>query len=164
MPASDFRPAGDSPRDGYDAGMKSTIAGAQPVGRSYVVVLDLGDDVLERLGAFFDEECIAAAKFYGIGGFGRVTLGYYDMEEQRYLPIEVDEQVEVVSLIGNVATYRDEPRVHAHCTVGHRDGHTTGGHLLSGFVRPTLELVVEEIAAGLRRSDRPEIGIPLLDF
>jgi predicted DNA-binding protein with PD1-like motif len=144
--------------------MKSTTAGTQAHARSYVVVLDLGDDVLERLGAFLREERITAATFYGIGGFARVTLAYYDMEAKKYLPIEVDEQVEVVSLIGNVAAYRGEPRVHAHCAVGHRDGRTTGGHLLAGIVRPTLELVVEEIAADLRRSDRPEIGIPLLDL
>jgi predicted DNA-binding protein with PD1-like motif len=144
--------------------MKSTNAGTQSSGRSYVVVLDLEDDVLERLGAFLREERIAAAKFYGVGGFRRVTLAYYDMEAKRYLPIEVDEQVEVVSLIGNVAMYEGRPRIHAHCAVGHRDGRTTGGHLLSAVVRPTLELMVEEIAADLRRTDRPEIGIPLLDF
>jgi predicted DNA-binding protein with PD1-like motif len=144
--------------------MKSTDAGTQRSGRSYVVVLDLGDDVLERLGTFLRDERIAAGKFYGIGGFRRVTLAYYDMEAKRYLPIEVDEQVEVVSLIGNVATYEGRPRIHAHCVVGHRDGRTTGGHLLSAVVRPTLELMVEEIAADLRRTDRPEIGIPLLDF
>ncbi|HEY1868914.1 MAG TPA: PPC domain-containing DNA-binding protein [Candidatus Cybelea sp.] len=144
--------------------MKSTIAGLQRAGRSYVVALDVEDDVLERLAEFLRAERIAAAKFYGIGGFRRVTLAYYDMEAKRYLPIEVDEQVEVVSLIGNVATYRGEPRVHAHCAVGHRDGRTTSGHLVSGIVTPTLELLVEELAADLRRVDRPEIGIPLLDF
>jgi predicted DNA-binding protein with PD1-like motif len=144
--------------------MKSTIGGTQPLGRSYVVVMDLDDDALERLGAFLSEARIAATKFYGIGGFRRAMLAYYDMEAKRYLPIEVDEQVEVVSLIGNVATYRGEPRVHAHCVVGHRDGHTTSGHLLAAIVRPTLELMVDEIAADLRRTDRPEIGIPLLDF
>jgi predicted DNA-binding protein with PD1-like motif len=144
--------------------MKSAIAVPPPSGRSFIVVLDMEDDVLERLAAFFTRERIAAAKFYGIGGFRRATLAYYDMEAKRYLPIEVDEQVEVVSLIGNVAAYNGELRVHAHCAVGHRDGRMTGGHLLSAVVRPTLELVVEEIAADLRRTDRPEIGIPLLDF
>lgn len=144
--------------------MKSTGARPLPAVRSYIVVLDLDDDVLERLAAFFTSEGIAAAKFYGIGGFRRATLAYYDMEAKRYLPIEVDEQVEVVSMIGNVAIYQEAPRIHAHCAVGHRDGHMTGGHLLSAIVRPTLELVVEEIVSELRRTDRPDIGIPLLDF
>jgi predicted DNA-binding protein with PD1-like motif len=135
-----------------------------PGGRSYVAVLDLDDDVLQSLTAFVTAQRIKAAKFYGIGGFRRATLAFYDMEEKRYLPIEVEEQVEVVSIIGNVATYRGAPRIHAHCVVGHRDGHTSGGHLLSAIVRPTLELAFDEIATELLRTDRPEIGIPLLDF
>ena len=133
-------------------------------GRSFILAFDLDDNFLEAMQQFLSEMRVASATFYGIGGFRRATLAYYDMEAKRYLPIEVDEQVEVVSLIGNVATYQAAPRIHAHCAVGHRDGHVTGGHLLAAVVRPTLELVVEELAADLRRSDRPEIGIPLLDF
>src|SRR5215467_13417862 len=96
MPAPDSQAAGDWARGGYDRNMKSTIVGTPPFGRTYVVVLDMEDDVLERLAAFLRKEQISVAKFYGIGGFRRVTLAYYDMEAKRYLPIEVDEQVEVV--------------------------------------------------------------------
>ncbi len=144
--------------------MKSKLVAQSPFGRSYAVVFDMGDDVLEELRRFLVTERLSAAKLCGIGGFRRATLGYYDMEQKRYLPIEVDEQVEVLSFIGNVASYQAQPRLHAHCVVGHRDGRTNGGHLLAGIVRPTLELMVEEIAAGLQRTDRPEIGIPLLSL
>lgn len=47
--------------------------------------------------------------------------------------------------------------------LGQRDGHTTGGHPLSGVVRPTLELLIEELAGEIKRTDRPHIGIPLID-
>jgi predicted DNA-binding protein with PD1-like motif len=86
------------------------------------------------------------------------------METKRYEPIAVDEQVEVVSFLGNVTSYQGKPRLHVHCVVGHRDGHTTAGHLLSATVRPTLEVFIDEIASSLRRTDRPEIGIPLIDL
>ncbi|MBV8068078.1 MAG: DNA-binding protein [Candidatus Eremiobacteraeota bacterium] len=142
--------------------MRSKAFERQSSGRSYAVVLDIGDDALEQLGTFLAAERIDAAKLYGIGGFQKATLGYYDMEQKRYLTIEVNEQVEVLSFIGNVATYQGKPRLHVHCVVGHRDGRTTGGHLLTGVVRPTLELMIEELAEGLVRTDRPEIGIPLL--
>lgn len=144
--------------------MKNRLLGEEPSGRNYAVVLDSDDDVLQVLNQFFIAEGLAAAKVYGIGGFRRTTLGYYDVELKRYLPIEVDEQVEVLSFTGNVSAYQDKPRLHAHCIVGHRDGRTTGGHLMAAIVRPTLELIIEEIAAGLRRTDRPEIGIPLLSL
>ncbi len=58
--------------------------------------------------------------------------------------------------------YQGKPRTHAHCVVGHRDGHTTGGHFLAGIAQPTVELMVDEIAVPLHRTDRPEIGIPLI--
>lgn len=144
--------------------MQSKLVAQTPFGRSYALVGDLGDDVLAQLQEFLAAERVAAATFYGLGGFQQATLAYYDMEQKRYLPIEVDEQVEVLSFIGNVATYQEKPRIHAHCVVGHRDGHTTGGHLLAGIVRPTLELMIGEIAWGLTRTDRPEIGIPLLSL
>jgi len=144
--------------------MKAKVFGRERSARNYAVVFDLDDDVLESLQRFLIAENVAAAKLCGIGGFRRATLGYYDMEQKRYLPIAIDEQVEVLSLIGNVATYEEKPRLHAHCVVGHRDGRTTGGHLLSATVRPTLELMVEEIAAELRRRDNPEIGIPLISL
>lgn len=144
--------------------MKAKLLARQPLGRSYALVFDAGDDLLGRLQQFLEAECFAGARFYGVGGFSRATLGYFDMTLKRYLPIDVDEQVELLSIAGNVATYDGKPRIHAHCVVGHRDGHTTGGHLLSGTVQPTLELMLDEISAGLQRHDRPDLGIPLLDF
>jgi len=122
------------------------------------------DDSLAQLARFLEEQTIVGAWFYGVGGFRRATLAYYDIEQKKYTPIEVAEQVEVLSCTGNVAMYQANPRVHAHCVVGHRDGHTTGGHLLAGVVRPTLELMLVEVPTGMHRTDRPEIGIPLLDF
>ena len=144
--------------------MKYKLLADPAYGRSYAIVFDMDDEVLEQLQRFLSEENIIGGRLYGVGGFRRATLGYYDMDEKRYLSIEVDEQVEVLSCIGNVAMYEGRPRTHAHCVVGHRDGHTTGGHLLSGIVRPTLELMLMEIATGMHRTDRPDIGIPLLDF
>lgn len=142
--------------------MRSKLIGLQPSGRGFVVAFDMDDDVLDRLNEFLASEAVGAAKLYGIGGFRRATVGYYDMDRKRYLPIEVDDQVEVLSFIGNVASYGGKPRLHAHCVLGYRDGRSVGGHLLAATVRPTLELMVEEIAGGLTRIDHPDIGIPLL--
>src|ERR1700733_14755349 len=139
--------------------MTSKLLGKETARRTFVIVFETDDDVSAGLQLFLTAERIEAAKLWGIGGFRRATLGYYDMDEKRYLPIEGAEQVEVLSFIANVPTYQEKPRVHAPCLVGHRDGRATGGHFLSGTVRPTLELMVEEIPAGLRRTDRPEIGI-----
>lgn len=144
--------------------MRDRMLATTASGRTYALVFDLDDDVLVSFEQFCERENVYGAFFYGIGGYRRATLGYYDVERKEYDPIEIDEQVEVVSLLGNVTNFGGKPRIHAHCIVGHRDGHTTGGHLLQGVVRPTLEVMVHDTNVPLRRTPRPEIGIPLIQL
>ena len=40
----------------------------------------------------------------------------------------------------------------------------SGGHLIAGHVRPTLELVVDEVPAHLRRRYDPESGLALINL
>lgn len=134
------------------------------IARRFILVCDMEDDVLQVLQQFCERERIAAASMSGIGGFRSAAVAFYDMEAKRYERIAVGEQVEVLSFLGNVTVYQGKPKIHVHCILGHRDGHTTGGHLLEGIVRPTLELIIDEISANVRRTDRPEIGIPLIDL
>jgi uncharacterized protein len=63
-----------------------------------------------------------------------------------------------------VAQGADGPIVHVHAVLGLSDGTTRGGHLLEGKVFPTLEVVVTETPAQLRKVLRPEIGIALIDL
>jgi Plants and Prokaryotes Conserved (PCC) domain len=74
----------------------------------------------------------------------------------------LDEQVELLSLIGDVAVKDGEPQVHAHAVVGKRDGTAHGGHLLQARVRPTCELVLTESPAHLRKEFDPVAGIALI--
>ena len=77
----------------------------------------------------------------------------------------MDEQCEVLSALGDIATGDDgKASLHVHVVLGLSDGTTRGGHLLEGKVRPTLEVVLEEASAGLRRRKRPELGIALIDL
>ena len=76
----------------------------------------------------------------------------------------VDEQCEVLSLIGDVAEGQDGPSVHVHAVLGLSDGTTRGGHLLEGWVFPTLEAIIREAPAGLRKVMHPDIGIALIDL
>jgi uncharacterized protein len=46
--------------------------------------------------------------------------------------------------------------------LGTRDGTTRGGHLIEGYVRPTLELIVDEVPAHLRRRYDPDTGLALI--
>lgn len=107
---------------------------------------------------------LAAASFTAIGAVEQVTLGYFDVERREYKRILLGEQVAVLSLLGNVALGPDGPRIHAHVVVGRSDGTASGGHLLGARVRPTLEVIVTEAPARLRRRIDRATGLPLLDL
>ena len=130
--------------------------------RTYAVVFAEGDEAMEGLNKVAAEQGLSAARLTAIGAFRRATVAFFDLERREYLPIEVDEQVEVLSLVGNVSLAGDEHKVHVHAVLGRRDGSTVGGHLLSAEVRPTLEVVLVESPAHLRRHHDEKTGLPLL--
>jgi uncharacterized protein len=128
-----------------------------------VLVFDTGDEVVSALTAFARENHIAAAHFTAIGAFSDAGLGYFDFQKKDYLRNQVNEQVEVVSLIGDIALDKGEPKVHAHVVIGKKDGAAMGGHLLDAHVRPTLELVLQVSGEQLKRKFDPESGLALID-
>jgi hypothetical protein len=129
---------------------------------TYVLVLDKGDEVVGELTAFARAQHLAAAHFTGIGAFSEVTLGYFERDRRDYRKIPLREQVEVLSLIGDVALDGDEPKLHAHVVVGRADGTAHGGHLMDARVWPTLEVVLAESPRHLHRVRDPETGLALI--
>jgi uncharacterized protein len=130
--------------------------------RTFAVVFDTGDEVIEGLERFARAAGVTGAGFTAIGAFRRATLAFFDLEAREYLEIPVDEQVEVLTLAGNIGRHDGEPKIHAHGVLGRRDGSTVGGHLLRAEVRPTLEVVVTETPSHLLRVEDEETGLPLI--
>jgi predicted DNA-binding protein with PD1-like motif len=83
-------------------------------------------------------------------------------ESKQHDKIPVREQVEVLSLIGDVALKDGEPKVHAHVVVGRSDGSTRGGHLIEAHVRPTLEVILTEAPEHLRKEVDKATGLALI--
>ena len=123
-----------------------------------------GEEVVAALLDLAGREKITAAEITGIGALADVTLGFFDLDRRDYHENEVGEQVEVLALIGNLAEFEGKPKLHAHIVVGKRDGTALGGHLMQGHVRPTLELILTEAPAHLKRRTDPETGLALLDI
>lgn len=129
---------------------------------TYVLVFDSGDEVVSGLSDFVRENGIGAAHLSAIGAFSDVVLGYFDWEAKDYTRIPVREQVEVLSLLADVAVDDDGPKVHAHVVVGRSDATALGGHLLEAHVRPTLEVILVESPAHLRKRIDRESGLALI--
>jgi len=132
--------------------------------RTIALIFDKDDDVVPLLQQFAKAQGLNASRFSAIGALSGVVLGYFDWERKDYLRIPVDEQVEVLSLNGDIALDGDEPKVHAHAVLGRRDGSTVGGHLLEATVRPTLEVLLVESPGYLRKTCDRETGLALIDI
>ena len=134
-------------------------------GRTFVLILDQGEEAFAAIAAFANEKAINAASVAAIGAFESAKVGWFDLAAKRYNPISVDEQCEVLSLLGDIAQGDDgKASLHLHAVLGVCDGSVRGGHFLGGNVRPTLEVTIVETAPNLRRKNRADLGIALLDI
>ncbi|SEL81679.1 hypothetical protein SAMN05216359_11818 [Roseateles sp. YR242] len=131
--------------------------------RTFVLVFETGDEVMTVLQRFAQENALTACSLRAIGAFESAVVGYFDWERKEYLRIPVDEQVQVLSLLGDIALDGDTPKVHLHAVLGRRDGSTVGGHLLEAHVRPTLEVIASDAPTHLRRRFDAASGISLID-
>jgi predicted DNA-binding protein with PD1-like motif len=131
--------------------------------RTFALIFEIGDELVAALKDFAHREKLSAAQFTAIGAFSEVVLGYFDWGKKDYLRNSVAEQLEVASLIGDVALAPDgDPAIHVHVVLGRRDSSALAGHLLEGKVRPTLELVLTESPSHLRKQHDPESGLSLI--
>ncbi len=143
--------------------MRSKLLNADPP-ITFAVVLDTGDEVIGELGKFVREQEVEAGSLTAIGAFSRAVLGYFQWETKQYKKIPVDEQVEVLSLLGDVAVGDQGPTLHLHAVLGKADGSVVGGHLIEAYVRPTLEVILIQPPSYLRKRKDPETGLALIDI
>ncbi|HEY3794583.1 MAG TPA: PPC domain-containing DNA-binding protein [Bradyrhizobium sp.] len=145
--------------------MKSTTIADDASAQTRVVILETGEEAFATLTKFANEAGITAASLTAIGAFENATVGWFDLEKKTYKKIEIAEQCEVLSAIGDVAVADDgKASLHVHVVLGLSDGTTRGGHLLGGKVRPTLEVVLTDTPVELRRKKKADIGIALIDL
>jgi predicted DNA-binding protein with PD1-like motif len=142
--------------------MKAQLIHEQQGERTFALIFDIDEEVIEGLHAFAQQWQISAAYLTAVGAFREVTLGYFERERRDYKKILLREQVEVLSLIGNIALHNEQPQIPAHVVVGKSDGTAHGGHLLEARVWPTLEVMLVESPPYLRRKMDTETGLALI--
>lgn len=131
--------------------------------KTYLLVFSTGDELATGLQQFASEQNLGGSSFKAIGAFSSVKLGWFDWNAKEYRPsVAFDEQVELVSLIGDVALKEGKPQVHAHVVVAKSNGSAYGGHLMEAHVRPTCEVVLIESPASLHKQVDPESGLALI--
>jgi predicted DNA-binding protein with PD1-like motif len=132
--------------------------------KTFVIIFDKGDEFMSELTSFAKKKEFGASHFTAIGAFRDVMLGYFDRHTKKYQEIPIEEQVEVLSLVGDIALKDRDPQIHAHVVVGKADGTAHGGHILKAHVWPTLEVVLIESPKHLSRTTDAETGLALIDL
>lgn len=141
--------------------MKSKLIQEEP--RTYALIFETGDEITSNLKQFAKAQQLADSSFKAIGALSDAKVGWFNWETKKYeTAAEIHEQVEVLSLIGDVALRDGSPEVHAHMVVGKKDGSAHGGHLQEAHVRPTLELILTESPEALRKEHDAESGLALI--
>ncbi|SRR5258708_1177708 len=149
-------PRGEAP------GMKVQLLKAGPE-REYAVIFAKGDEAFSGLQEFAEKYEIQSAHFTAIGALNGATLAWFDPQRKMYRKIPIHGQVEVVSMIGDIALYQGKPTVHTHMVVGLPDGTTKGGHVLDAHVFPTLEVMVTVDPLAMHKRLDPETDLTLID-
>jgi hypothetical protein len=130
--------------------------------KTYAVILESGEEVMEQLIAFAKKEKVSISQFTAIGAFSETVVGFFDFSIKDYKKIPLKEQMEVLTLNGDITLFNDQYKIHAHVILGKEDGRAYGGHLLKATVHPTLEIILNESPAWLRRETDAETGLALI--
>jgi len=134
------------------------------LGRSFLGRLPTGGDIVESLTAFCRENGVEAGWLTAIGTVRWAVLGYFDQEQQSYLRIPVDEEMEIVSCQGNVSLKDGQSFVHLHVILSGREGETFSGHLFESEIFVGEFYLQELEGPALERKPDPQSGLSLWDI
>lgn len=148
---------------GLAPGMQWKVVNSTSTEKVYAIVFHKGDELLSGLTDFCIANRVTDAHFTAIGASSGAVLGWLDLPNKQYLAIPVQDQVEVLSMMGDVAMFAGKPVVHAHVVLGHRDGSTTGGHVWELKINPTLEVILTANSIPLQKKPDNASGMKLID-
>ena len=133
-------------------------------GTTYVMRLDPGDEILEKVLWLAAVEGIKLATVTGLGAVDNVTLGIFSPDTKQYKANMFHADFEIVSLTGTITTQNGRPYAHLHMAVGDLAGRCYGGHLNRAVVSATAEIILTVIPGEVERKPDPKIGLNLMEF
>jgi len=114
-------------------------------GRAFMFSIGKGEDLLQAVQHFCHHHQVRCGLITAIGGVERATFGVYDQKAKKYVKINLEKELEILSLSGNVSLFDDKPMVHAHIMFSDSEGKAYGGHLMGGTKVFSLEVFIQEL-------------------
>ncbi len=136
----------------------------QQLGNTFVLLLSTGERIIESITAFCKERKIIAAYFTAIGAVKEAELGFYNLATKEYTWKKAEAELEIDSIVGNVAVFENEPLMHAHATVSDSEMHSFGGHLKEAVVGASCEVFLTPLQGKIERKYDDITGLKLIYF
>ncbi len=148
---------------GKAPGMKVRLLSENAGVKQYAIILAKGDEVMSGLTDFARQNKVTSGSFTAIGAFSHATLAWFDDGRKEFKLIPIEQQVELISMVGDIALANEQPAVHTHVAVASSDGTVRGGHVINAFVFPTLELFMTVYPTPLHKESDEATGLKLID-
>lgn len=128
----------------------------------YILRLDPGEELRSEVEKFSEEHEINAAWVNALGSSKELELAYYNLGEKEYGTKKFSENLEIVSVVGNIALKEDKPFVHIHGTFSNPEMKVIGGHINRCVISATCEVSIWPAEGAMGRKYEDFTGLHLL--
>lgn len=128
-------------------------------GEVFVLVLDIGEEIISTLTRFVEQQNIQAGSLSAIGALRNFELGYYFLDKKEYGRKKFEPIAELVSFQGNIGVREGKSFLHVHAALGREDYSLVAGHLFSGIVAVTAEVILNPLSGRMERTYDERTGL-----
>ncbi len=119
-------------------------------GRTFLFSVHKGEDLLLAVQYFCHHHQVRCGLINAIGAVEKAVFSVYDQKAKKYNKINMDKELEILSLCGNVSLFDDKPMVHAHISLSDSEGKAFGGHLMAGTKVFSAEVFIQELTGDVK--------------
>ena len=130
------------------------------------IFITIGKDefINQKLLEVAVKEKIKSGWINGIGAIRDVEIGYYDLNQKKYIKKNFNKHYELISLIGNISLVDNKPFIHTHISFSDTKYKSFGGHLFDARITAAGEFFVSLSDFVLSRELNCDIGLALWDI
>lgn len=131
---------------------------------SFLIRLFPDEEIIASMQRFASKHQHKFISFSGIGAIKEVELSFFNIASKKYTDKTILNDLEILSLSGNIASFEDKPLVHAHINLSDKNFKAIGGHLKSAIISVTAEIVAFVYDTKVLRTKDNYSNLNLLDL
>lgn len=128
----------------------------------YLLRFDKDEELISSLTSFCDQKNIFSGSFSAIGAAKEVILSYYNLETKKYQDLKIEEDTEIVGILGNIANLNNKKVIHCHGSIADNQYIVKAGHIKKLVVSATCEVMLSFFKGKIERAFDEETGLNLM--